>query len=120
MLQRLVLIRGTRERSWTTSIIPPTASGSRSDLSIHLLSRLTDVAFTDYSGPDGNRDAEQEFRNFFNVIRDEVQRKDGFSVKIRCNFSFQKNLRNNKLKGIVDIYFDEKSHADLMFDALDG
>ena len=66
------------------------------------------------------RDSEEEFRNFYSEIRDGVKKKLGISSTIRGNFNFKKNMKTNKLTGMVDIYFDDKDHADIMFEALDG
>lgn len=83
--------------------------------------RLPDVSLleTDLDN-EAHRDAEQDFRDFYAEIREETQRKLRISSKIRGNFNFRKNQRTNRLSGMVDIYFDDKAHADIMFDALDG
>ena len=82
---------------------------------------MPDVALTETDlSKEGHKDAEQEFRQFYQDIRERVSKELNVIGRIRGNFSFRKNQRTNRLSGMVDIYFDDKAHADIMFDAMDG
>ena len=68
----------------------------------------------------GYKDAETDFLDFYNMIKDEVQKEHSLTSKIYSRCHFKKYMNRGVFSGMVLFYFEEKRSAQLMCEALSG